>query len=96
MILLAVLGAMVVCVPLVAIAVAPLETGRPVVVISAPWADADGLIRISGGQSIGLERTPVATLAYAAQDDFFDKLKQNGAWAVLDGRAAARICGETL
>lgn len=79
--------------PLIGLAVSQPEEGAPVLVVVPPWQDAAGIVAGAGGGLIGPLRTPVAVLAAPGGPDFAARLRAAGALGVLDGRAAARICG---
>jgi len=59
-------------------------------------ADAAELARSAGGSPIGPWQAPFGTLAAAPPEHaagFAQRLSDAGAWIVLDGAAAAAICG---
>ena len=70
-------------------------TGEPVLVITLPWrAGAAEVISRSGLQEVSPERAPFGALTVL--DDLADagRLKENGAWFVIDGKMIAQICAE--
>ncbi|SES29586.1 hypothetical protein SAMN04490244_109142 [Tranquillimonas rosea] len=66
------------------------QPGAPVIVVGP---DAVRAIHVAQGRRIGPRRAPLGVLAVSDRPDFANRLRQSGAWAVLDGRAAAWICG---
>lgn len=69
-------------------------SGPLVVVVSAPGAEArDAMIRRAGGSPVGPVRTPFAGLAMSEAPGFAERLREAGAWIVLDGQRIAQICG---
>jgi len=69
----------------------------PVLIVHAPWTDGARLAHASGGWPVGPQDAPLGTFATATDiSEFKDRLRRAGAWAVLDGRVVALICGETL
>jgi len=82
-----------VLVPVLTLAMTPVDPAGPVVVVTAPSANPVHIIEASGGSVIGLENAPMGTLGFSAVPGFEEKLKANGAWAVLDGRVLAGLCG---
>lgn len=76
--------------PAALFAAPPASSGRPVLVI-APNPEA--VVSGAGGRPVALGRAPLGTLAASAAPDFVSRLRKNGAWFVLDGRALAAICG---
>lgn len=71
------------------------RAGEPILVIAAPWrAGAAEVIARTGLQEISPERAPFGALTVL--DDIADvgRLKENGAWFVIDGKMIARICAE--
>ncbi len=79
----------------VASAAAPGHDG-PVLVIVAPWRSGASIVEAAGGQPLGISEAPMGVLARFADPDFIARLSDAGAWAVLDGRALAEICGVEL
>lgn len=79
--------------PALAILGAPLKEGGPVVVVAGPGADLETIIEASGGWVVGMSRAPLAIMGTSDAADFKAKLKENGAWAVLDGESLAWLCG---
>ncbi|MDE4096525.1 MULTISPECIES: hypothetical protein [Rhodobacterales] len=72
-----------------------LSPGTPILVVSAPWGpDAPDVIAGSGLQEISPERAPFGALTVL--EDLADarRLKENGAWFVVDGTVIAQICAE--
>ncbi|WP_294225241.1 hypothetical protein [uncultured Shimia sp.] len=81
--------------PVLAIVSAPVKAGGPVLVVARPGTDLTDLIETSGGQVVGVTRAPLAVMGWSEDDAFEQRLKRNGAWAILDGEALAWLCGET-
>lgn len=72
-----------------------LSIGEPVLVISAPWReDAADVIRRAGLQEISPERAPFGALTALSDASEVERLKNNGAWFVVDGRLVAQLCAE--
>lgn len=65
-------------------------SGGPVLVIAA---HADAIIRRAGGRQVGLAAAPLGSLAASSDPEFPRRLRQGGAWLVLDGSVLASICG---
>ena len=82
--------------PLLSIAAARPEAGSVVLVITGPITDTGALIEQSGGRMIGPLSGVMGTLAVSHDAAFFDRLDQNGAWAVTNGTLLAQICGVVL
>lgn len=83
--------------PVLALIGAPPPTGDgPRLVLFPPWTDGWAVVRAAGGAPVGPQSAPLGILAYAADNVGFDqRLQDAGAWAVIDGRAIARLCGVT-
>ncbi len=79
--------------PVLAVVGAPLTKGGPVVVVAGPDADLEEIVRASGGWVVGVSRAPLAIMGTSDAADFEDRLRENGAWAILDGEALAWLCG---
>lgn len=79
--------------PVLAVIGAPLTKGGPVVVVAGPGADLEGIVTASEGWLVGVSRAPLAVMAMSEAADFEDRLKENGAWAILDGDALSWLCG---
>lgn len=80
-------------VPLLALTAQPPIAGQPVLVVVAPWDSLFGVVEKAGGRVIGPQLATLGGLAIAEQPEFFQNLKKQGAWAVLDGRRTALLCG---
>lgn len=96
MLLIATLVAVQLIIPVVMLTGRPALPGQIALVIVPPWAASGGaaaVVQAAGGQEVGPRRAPFAVLAVL---DAPDSARQHGAWAVLDGRALAQICGVTL
>ena len=79
--------------PLAALgALSPPRDG-PVVVLTAPWTSAAEVVERAGGAAIGVSSLGPVALGHAGGAGFAADLRRGGAWAVLDGRRAALICG---
>lgn len=69
----------------------------PRLVLFAPWDDGVALVEKAGGSPVGPERAPMGILAFAADEAAFDRrLRDMGAWAIIDGTVLARLCGLPL
>lgn len=64
----------------------------PVLVIVAPWDDAQQIVVDAGGQVIGFDRAMFGVLAFATHPKFNQSLLDAGAWAVRDGAILASLC----
>ena len=71
----------------------PPQPGAPVLVVLPPWVDAPVSVSRAGGQIIGPEIAPFATLAISDNPAFATLLHQQGAWAVRDGSRLDQLCG---
>jgi hypothetical protein len=90
----AMLGLVALSGPALALAGAGPPRGGLVLVVSIPGAAArDGLIRAAGGVPAGPVQTALAGFAAGPGPDFPGRLREAGAWFVLDGARIARICG---
>jgi len=70
---------------------APPQDGAPVLVVAAPWSGGPAqIIAQIGGQEIAPGRAPFGALAILDDPSL---ARDAGAWAVLDGRVIARLCG---
>jgi hypothetical protein len=79
--------------PVLAVAGAA-PSGTLVLVVSAPGPGArDALIRSAGGRPVGPSQAALAGFATSRAPDFPRRLRDAGAWLVLDGARIARICG---
>ena len=76
--------------PAVTLAARPVEPGQPLLVIAA---DPGAVVARAGGAPVSPVSAPIGTLAAAPDPDFARRLKDGGAWLVLDGRVLAAICG---
>jgi hypothetical protein len=84
----------VVLTPVVLAMSSPPQPDEPVLVVALVGAlGLDEIIANAGGEILGPEQAPLATLAYSSDPDFINQLHLNGAWLVLDGRRIAAICG---
>ncbi len=72
---------------------APPQPDAPVLMIAPPWVDHTNLIHLAGGTAIGPQSAQFGSLAASPEPDFAVRLVALGAWAVRDGRLAARLCG---
>jgi hypothetical protein len=72
----------------------PVATDSPRLVVFAPWQDGVALVQQAGGQPVGPLRAPMGILAYAPDTPGFDtRLRQQGAWAIVNGDVLAQLCG---
>lgn len=78
--------------PMALLATTRPEPGGVALVIVPPWAPggASGVVAAAGGREIGPMRAPFAVLAVFNGHDMG---MSHGAWAILDGRLIAAICG---
>lgn len=79
--------------PVLAITLVPADDAEPVVVVAGPGADLLHIIDRSEGWVVGPVSAPFGALGYSDSPGFVDNLKANGAWAVLNGRVPAALCG---
>lgn len=80
--------------PLALLASSTPVPGQPVLVIVAPWAtNVENTISAAQGDSFGPVNAPMAAFATSDDPEFIQKLHQAGAWAVIDGKTLAAICG---
>jgi len=83
--------------PVLALISSPPVPGRPVLVVTVPWGTgAEDLIVLAGGVPMGPVSAPIASMAMSDTAGFVTRLKQAGAWLVLDGQRLAEICGEPI
>jgi hypothetical protein len=83
------------CAPLV-LGIAGLSPSNdaPRLVLFPPWKDGVELVRHAGGEPIGPEQAPMGLLAFAHDGMAFDRrVRDAGAWAVIDGTLLSRLCG---
>ena len=80
-------------VPFLSLSASPPKVNAPVLVLVPPWVSPDTVIANAGGRSIGPRSAFIGSLAASDQPGFFEALKYHGAWAVLDGRPGALLCG---
>ncbi len=76
--------------PAATVAARPAAAGFPVLVIAA---DPEAVVARAGGTPVAPISAPLGTLAAAGDPDFIQRLRDGGAWLVLDGRVLAAICG---
>jgi len=81
--------------PVMAVLATPLQEGGPRLVLAGPGADLTQIIEHSGGWVVGMSRAPLTMMAASDVDGFEDRLRENGAWAILDGENLAWLCGVT-
>jgi hypothetical protein len=79
--------------PLAALGAAAPRPDAPVLAIAPPWIDVDAVVARAGGRPIGPVGAPLATLAQGEGAHFAERLRDAGAWMVVDGAALARLCG---
>jgi hypothetical protein len=83
--------------PVLALASAPGPAEGPRLVLHAPWADGVALVRRAGGDPVGPFHAPMGVLAFASDNAAFDRrLREAGAWAVVNGTSIAALCGIAL
>lgn len=80
-------------VPLLALTAQPPIAGKPMLVVVPPWGSVADVVSGAGGRLIGPQLAILGGLAVADTPNFREKLKEAGAWAVLDGRRTALLCG---
>ncbi|MEC7300656.1 MAG: hypothetical protein VXW43_18510, partial [Pseudomonadota bacterium] len=86
----------------VASSIAPPVRGAgdgPVLVLTPPWGDALQVVADAGGRPVGPGQSWLGLLATPETADltadFPAALRASGAWAVLNGRVVAALCGWT-
>ncbi|GAA6180384.1 hypothetical protein NBRC116594_18220 [Shimia sp. NS0008-38b] len=62
-------------------------------VVAGPGVDLMNIVEASGGRVVGVSRAPLAVLGTSDAADFEERLRENGAWAILDGDSLAWLCG---
>lgn len=72
---------------------APVTDGQAMLIIAAPWVDTSEIIRKAGAAQIGPQSAPLGALAYSEESGLENRLREAGAWAVLDGRVISQLCG---
>lgn len=80
--------------PVLAVTGRPIQTATTFLVVG-PVNGLPDILRRAGGRPIGPTRAPLAMLAVAEShpESFSERLRNEGAWLVLDGAIAAQICG---
>lgn len=79
--------------PLVAIAGAPFRPDAPVLILARPWSGgAKAVVHRAGGWLVGPVPTLLGAIATGEGADFDLRLRQSGAWLVLDGSRLAVLC----
>lgn len=77
--------------PLTLLMTGPAAAGRPALVVAPPWGPGvAAVIAAAGGREIAPRAAPMAQLAVL---DHPSRALAAGAWAVLDARALASLCG---
>lgn len=79
--------------PVLTIVSAPVQAGGPLLVVAGPKTDLTEMVERSGGWVVGVSRAPLAVMGFSETNDFEKRLRQNGAWAILDGETLAWLCG---
>ncbi|TMV83711.1 hypothetical protein FGG78_22415 [Thioclava sp. BHET1] len=80
--------------PATVLANARLPDGAPLsLVILPPWMDAEHVLRQAETRPVGPMRAPIGLFAMGSGPDLSARLYRAGAWAVLDGRRLAALCG---
>lgn len=82
--------------PVLAIVSVPVKAGGPVLIVARPGTDLTELVETSGGHVVGVTQAPLAVMGASESEDFEQRLKRNGALAILDGEALAWLCGDTI
>lgn len=82
--------------PVLALATAKVDETEPVIVVAGPGGEPARIIHAAGGWVVGPVNAPFGALGFSDLSGFAEKLKANGAWAVLDGRVFADLCGVKL
>ncbi|MAM60228.1 hypothetical protein [Maritimibacter sp. UBA3975] len=78
--------------PFVVVASAPGRSEGPVLVISNWGEDAEAIVAEQGGEIIGPRRAMFGVFASSDDRGFSARLRQQGAWAVIDGALIAALC----
>ncbi len=79
--------------PVLTLVSAPVQAGGPLIVVASPRTDLTAIVEKSGGWVVGVTRAPLAIMGFSESEDFEQRLRQNGAWAILDGETLAWLCG---
>lgn len=79
--------------PLITLGAASPDPGSIVLVISG-WGDASrARVEHAGGALFGPIDAPFGVFAFSDDPDFAANLRAAGAWAIVDGKKLAAICG---
>jgi len=85
-------GALVISSPVLMLSGRPQPDGIALV-ISLPWGrDAARVVDDAGLQQATLQRAPMGVLAALTDTKSIDRLYENGAWMVVDGRNILELC----
>ena len=85
-------GALVIGCPVLLLSSRPQPDGI-VLVISLPWGrDAARVVDDAGLQQAAPQRAPMGVLAALTDTKSIDRLYENGAWLVVDGRNILELC----
>ena len=79
--------------PAIAFFSSPPVPGEPVLVVGHDSAQREWIVEQAGGRLVGPEDATWGSLAVSKESEFVKELHASGAWIVIDGRAAARLCG---
>lgn len=79
--------------PAIAVASGQARADRPVLVIAPPWRAPADLVEAAGGRLAAPLPAPLAAIAAPGAPDLPDRLRDAGAWFLLDGSAVLRLCG---
>ncbi|MEC7761339.1 MAG: hypothetical protein VX874_05420 [Pseudomonadota bacterium] len=77
-----------------AVVIASADPARDgVLLVVSRWGDeAERVITAAGGQTVGPVRARFGVFATSQDPDFSDRLRDRGAWAVINGDVLAALC----
>ncbi|CUH88342.1 hypothetical protein PH5382_02277 [Phaeobacter sp. CECT 5382] len=72
-----------------------LRAGEPVLVVTLPWGpSAASIVSSAGLFEISPETAPFGALTVLTNPADAKRLRENGAWFVLDGKTVAQLCAQ--
>lgn len=86
-------GALVISSPVLVLLSDRAQPGEVALVVSLPWTRAAAdVVDNAGLRQIAPERAPLGVLVSLADAGSIDRLYENGAWQVVDGRKILELC----
>jgi len=83
----------VISVPVMSLGAIPkAKHGAPVLVVIAPWKNAEAIVAEAGGRVIGFDRAVFAVVGQSDSPEFAERLLLLGAWLVRDGSRLSWLC----